>query len=204
MIEKETRVMRFGETLADIDPLIAGRWSSRAIDPEIPVEREVVFRLLEAARWAPSSFNNQSWRYIVLTQDDSEALEKGRDALVPGNAWATVAPVLFYVLGKKHFAGKSTENWRRLYEAGLSAITMAYQAVREGLVFHQMAGYSIDKVRAHFSVPEEYDIIAAIAVGYPGENPKLTGSKLEMETEKRERLSHEELFSWNGWNIRES
>ncbi len=191
--------MREGNLSHPIDPLIAGRWSSRAIDPDKAVSRETVQKLLEAARWAPSSFNNQPWKYLVLTEDDPEALGKGREALIPGNAWALHAPVLMFAVAHVNFRGKERENWRRGYETGMSAFSMALQAVREGLVYHQMAGFSIDDVRKSFGVSDSYDIYTAIAVGYPGREDLLDEQKLKSETAERIRIEQDEFICWSEW-----
>jgi len=86
-------VLRPAETAYPIHPLIAGRWSGRAIDPDRPVDDALLRRLLEAARWAPSAFNNQPWAYLVVTSADPEALAKARATLSKGNAWALAAPL---------------------------------------------------------------------------------------------------------------
>ncbi len=191
--------MRPGNPLREIDPVIAGRWSSRAIDPDLPVSREQVERLLEAARWAPSSFNNQPWRFLVLTEDDPVSLRKGRETLMEGNAWALNAPVLLFSLALATYPGKSRKNRRRGYETGMSVLAMAYQAVQEGLVFHQMAGFSIQAVRESFGISEEYDIFAAVAVGVPGREDLLDARAQAMETEERTRFQPEEFIRWNEW-----
>lgn len=197
--QTDSKVLRKGNPLWEIDPVIAGRWSSRAIDPDLPVSREQVHRLLEAARWAPSSFNNQPWRYLVLTDDDPQALQKGRDTLMQANNWALNAPVLIFSLALVSFRGKSQENWRRGYETGMSVISMAYQAVSENLVFHQMAGFSIGAVREAFGISEAFDIFTAIAVGAPGREDLLDGQKRLMETQERTRYQPEEFICWNQW-----
>ena len=199
-MKTQTDVRRPAQTDYPIDPVLAGRWSSRAIDPDKPVEQDVVNRLLEAARWAPSAFNNQPWSFLVLTEDNQKALEEGRKALMPGNSWALNAPVLMYSLAHVTFRGKSRENWRRGYETGMAVISMAYQAVREQLGFHQMAGFSPDILRASFSIGDDYDIFTAIAVGYPGREDLLDEGKLAMETEERQRLDFNEFVRWGRWD----
>ncbi len=136
----------------------------------------------------------------MLTRDDPKALKKGRAALMAGNAWALNAPVLMFSLAKVHFRGKTRENWRRGFETGMAALSMAFQAVHEGLVFHQMAGFSADELRTAFDISEEYDIYTAIAVGVPGREDLLEEQKREAEHEQRTRLQPDELFSWNGWS----
>ena len=198
-MKEKADVTRPADTAYEIDPVLAGRWSSRAIDPDQQVEEEVVHRLLEAARWAPSSLNNQPWSFLVLTEAHPEALEAGRNALMPGNSWAINAPVLIYSLAHVNFRGKTRENWRRGYETGMAVISMAYQAVREGLVFHQMAGYSSATLRESFSISKDFDIFTAIAVGYPGRKDLLGEDKLKMETQIRERLDSSEFVRWGSW-----
>ena len=199
MKENAHSVTRTGTLLHRIDPVIAGRWSSRAIDPDREVPAETVDRLLEAARWAPSAFNNQPWKFLVLTSRDPESLQKGRDALLPGNAWALNAPVLIYTMAYKSYRGKDRENWRRGYETGMAAVSMAFQAVHEGLVFHQMAGFSADVLKESFGISDTYDVFTAIAAGYPGREDLLDEKALAGETAERIRLDPEKIICRGSW-----
>ncbi len=182
----------------DILPIIAGRWSSRAIDPSLPVRPELLTRLFEAARWAPSAANNQPWRFLAFGPEDPESLEKARACLSSGNAWALAAPRLLFILTRTDRPGSGKSNFRAMYEAGMAAIQMALQATEEGLVFHQMAGFSEDGVRQGFDLPENFAIIAAAAIGWPGSPEFLPEQKKTLETGARTRKPMGELVFADG------
>jgi nitroreductase len=148
-----------------IDKLIARRWSPRLFEDR-PVEREKILSLLEAARWAPSCFNDQPWSYLVFDGTDPEALEKARACLVEGNRWARKAPVLMLSVARETFAYNGSPNRHAQHDVGAASEDLVLQAVEEGLVAHQMAGYDSERARKEFSIPEGYTPMAMIAIGY--------------------------------------
>ncbi len=150
----------------DVDPDIKRRWSPRAFEDR-PVEREKIMSLLEAARWAPSCFNEQPWRYLVFDGTDQEALEKARATLVAGNAWALKAPVLMISIARDNFAYNEEPNRTAQHDVGLASENLVLEAVAQGLVAHQMAGFNTAQARTEFNIPEDYTVLAMIAVGYP-------------------------------------
>jgi len=192
-------VLRPAETDFPIHPLIAGRWSGRAIDRGRPVDEAVLCRLLEAARWAPSAFNNQPWAYLVVTAADPEALARARATLNKGNAWALAAPALIYSLAETHTRKSKRPNRRHLYELGMATAQMALQAAQEGLVFHQMAGFDSQALREAFGIGEAYALMTAIAVGYPGDPALLDAEDRAGETKPRLRRAQEKWVRWNEW-----
>lgn len=178
--------------------IIAGRWSSRAIDASAPITFEVLGRLFEAARWAPSSFNNQPWRFLAFGQENADALERARKTLTPKNAWALAAPRLIFALSRIDISGTERANGLAMYETGMAVIQMALQAAREGLVFHQMIGFNSRLFRENFGVPEDFAILTAAAVGWPG-NPELIPEDVRhMETRERTRKAIAELVFFDG------
>ena len=191
-------VLRPVETHTGILPVIVGRWSSRAINPHRTVDPAVLNRLFEAARWAPSAANNQPWRFLSFGPEDTEALETARSALSAGNAWALAAPRLLFVLTRTDRPGSGNANIRAHYEAGMAAVQMALQAAQEGLVFHQMAGFSDAKVRENFKVPDNFAVVVAVALGWPGSADSVPESKRGLESAPRERKKLEELVFPNG------
>lgn len=198
MNNKTPPILRPGKHAPGLLPIIAGRWSSRAIDAQKPVNPELLNRILEAGRWAPSSANNQPWRFMVFGPENSEALNLAKTALAEGNVWAQSAPGLVFILvrtdredGKPHHLA--------LYEAGQAAAQMALQAAHEGVVFHQMMGFSADKFRKSFSVPENFAIITAVAIGWPGSSmDMIPENRRSLETSERMRKSMDELAFRSG------
>lgn len=175
------------ETRHPIANLLKRRWSPRAIDPGRPVEREKILSLLEAARWAPSAYNEQPWRYLVFEASDGEAIEKGRSCLVEGNAWARNAPLLLIAVVKESFTHDGRPNsWAR-HDLGLASENLVLQAVELGLVAHQMAGFDPRRARELFGIPEGFTPVTMIAVGYPGDPKRLSPKQQEMESAPRVR-----------------
>jgi nitroreductase len=186
-----------------VHELIAGRWSPRSFDPERPVEEDKLRRIFEAARWAPSCFNEQPWEYNVFTVEERAALDKARQCLSAGNAWAERAPVLAFSITKKRFDHNGKNNRFSSYDAGQATLLAALQAVELGLVFHQMAGYSRKELEEHYPLPDGYAYKAAIAIGYPSAPPEvLSDAQRKEESERRPRRPQNEFvhFHGRGWN----
>jgi nitroreductase len=150
-----------------IDNEIGRRWSPRLFEEGRAVEREKLMSLLEAARWAPSCFNEQPWRYLVFEQADREAMERARGCLVPGNAWALKAPVLLISIARDNFTYNEQPNRTAQHDVGLASENLVLEAVEMGLVAHQMAGFDTARARSEFNIPEGFTVLAMIAVGYP-------------------------------------
>lgn len=177
-----------------VHDLLRRRWSPRTFAAK-PVSAETLRSLFEAARWAASSFNDQPWAYLVATKDDSENFEKILGVLVEGNAaWARHAPVLMLSLARSKFARNAKPNRHAFHDVGAASASLAYEATARGLAVHQMAGFSVDKAREVFSIPSDWEPVAAIALGYPvdtldGVPPELR----EREAAPRQRKPIEEF-----------
>jgi nitroreductase len=149
-----------------IDKVMARRWSPRAFDNR-PVEREKIMTLLEAARWAPSCFNEQPWRFLVFDESNPESLERARACLVEGNAWALKAPVLMISVARDNFSRGEKPNRTAQHDVGLATENLLLQAVEEGLAAHGMAGFHVERAREEFNIPDDFTVLAMIAIGYP-------------------------------------
>jgi nitroreductase len=145
------------------------RWSPYAFS-ETPIAKETLLSLLEAARWAPSCFNEQPWRFIVASKaDDPAAFEKVLGTLVEFNAgWAKSAPVLILAVAKTTFTHNGTPNRHGAYDLGQAMGHLTVQASALGLVMHQMAGFDPEKAKASFSLADDLDPIAVMALGFEG------------------------------------
>ncbi|MEK9824900.1 MAG: nitroreductase family protein, partial [Methylotenera sp.] len=141
-------------TQVAIDQTIANRWSGRAYDAAKTVTREQVLALLEAARWAPSCFGDQPWRFIVWNKsEDAAGWQQAFDCLVPGNqGWAKDAQVLVLVCADTLFAHNQKPNRFAQYDTGAAAENLCLQATALGLMAHQMGGYDADLAREKFNV----------------------------------------------------
>jgi nitroreductase len=152
-----------------IEPALARRWSPYIFSKR-PVAQTDLRSLFEAARWAPSSFNEQPWRFLVAVQDDQKAFQRLLETLTPGNqAWAAQAPVLIVTVVQTAFSRNDKPNRTALHDLGLAVANLTFEATARGLVVHQMAGIDLEAARRTASVPDGYEVATAIAVGYRGD-----------------------------------
>jgi nitroreductase len=164
-----------------IDELLARRWSPRVF-ADRAVEPEKLRSLMEAVRWSPSCANEQPWNFLVATKDDPADFDAMLACLVEGNQrWAVGAPVLMISVANRNFVKKATPNRHAFHDVGMATACMMIQAISMGLYSHAMAGFSPDKARETFGIPENADAVAAIAVGYLG-----TPDSLPEDLKKRE------------------
>ena len=182
-----------------IHDLMVQRWSPRAFTPR-PLPRKDILTLLDAARWAASSFNQQPWHLLVATMEDEERFAQLLDCLVPGNqVWARNASLLIVTVTKRTFDHNGKPNVCAEHDIGLFAGQLVLQATALGLATHQMAGIEADKIRERYGVPEGYDPVTGIAVGYPGDPDSLPDDLREMELEARVRRPFDEFVFADGW-----
>lgn len=177
--------------------LLRQRKATRAI-AEQPVESEKVAAILEAARLSASCANNQPWRFLVLNGDDTEALEKGREALSRGNYWATTAPVLIFGYSKPDLdcqIGGVRDYY--LFDLGMAVQNILLQATELELVARPMAGFSPRKVREAFGLADEYKVMVAIAIGYEGDISTLNEKHQQISRATRQRKPLGEIVGFN-------
>jgi nitroreductase len=180
-----------------IHPLLARRWSPRALDPGRPVEPRILETLLEAARWAPSCNNEQPWRYLVFDGRNPAALEAARSCLVEGNAWARKAPLLLLSVAKETFTRNDKPNRHGQHDTGMAGENLVLQATEMGLMSHQMAGFDAERARELFHIPAGFTPMAMIALGYPGRPEDLPATLREREEAPRVRKAVSE-WAFNG------
>ena len=163
-----------------------------------PVPREALNNILKAASLAPSCFNKQPWKYIIA--DNPDVLEEIHKALPENNNWAKKAPsIIISLTGIELDCSLPDNRDYALFDTGLSVMNLMLQAEKEGITAHPMAGFDSAKIRQHFHIPENYIIIALIALGYPGETEELTEKQKEMESAPRSRKPIDEIASFNKW-----
>jgi nitroreductase len=155
-------------------PVITERWSPYAFEPR-PIEREKLLSCLEAARWAPSSYNEQPWTLILAERTDADGFAKLVSCLVDANqSWAKNAGALLVTVVAKLFTKNGKPNRAAEHDVGLAAGNLVLQAAALGLQGHQMIGIEPAKVRATYHVPENHEPLTAIALGYPAAVPPTT------------------------------
>jgi nitroreductase len=186
------------ETRIPVHELIRERWSPRAfLDRRI--ESEKIVALLEAARWAPSSSNEQPWSYLVATRDQPEQFERLSSCLVEGNAWAKSAPLLLLAVSTLNSSRTGKPNRYAHHDVGLANENLVIQAVALGLAAHQMAGFLPDRARELYEIPEGQDPLTMIAVGYPREPGDLPEPLRSRETAPRSRKGLESMVFSGKW-----
>jgi nitroreductase len=163
--DKKEIVVNRANTDYPVNEIIAKRWSARAFSTR-PVEFSKLFSILEAARWAPSSRNEQPWRYIVFTSDNPGMLKKAQSVLKEINDYAKRAPILICAITKKSYSENGNPNRLHFHDLGAANENMFLEAFNQGLIMHEMGGFDVQKAREIFNVPEDYEVGIMIAIGY--------------------------------------
>jgi nitroreductase len=150
-----------------VDPIFPLRWSPRAMSGE-PLGETDLMKLLEAARWAPSAFNNQPWRFLYSVRDDRNwptfyGLLKEKNS-----RWCRNAGALIVMVSKTTFDHSGTFSRTHSFDTGAAWMSLALQGSLLGLVVHGMQGFDYDRAREELNVPEDHQVEAMCAVGYPG------------------------------------
>ena len=154
-------------------PLILHRWSPRAMSGE-PIQEEELLPLFEAARWAPSSYNGQPWRFIVARKD-TPSWETFLNLLIEFNrSWADKAAALVVICSHQNFEFNNKPSITHQFDTGAAWENLALEASHRGLVAHGMEGFDYDKSREVLGIPEDYTILAMYAVGKPGKKEDLS------------------------------
>jgi nitroreductase len=192
-------MQKLAETRYPIHELLRERWSPRAFADRM-VEPEKLRSLLEAARWAPSSFNEQPWSFIVATKEHAGEYERLLSCLVEGNVrWAQHAPVLMLSVARLAFERNQKPNRHAFHDVGLSVENLVIQATALGLAVHQMAGFHVDKARELFSIPDGHEPVAALVLGFPGDPAGLPEDLREREVAPRIRKPLESFVFSGQW-----
>jgi len=182
-----------------IHELIRERWSPRAFS-EKEVEPETLCSLFEAARWAPSSSNEQPWTFLVATRNDPENFDKALQPLVEFNVnWAKHAALLGFAVCGLAFAKNKAPNRNAQYDTGAAMALLSMEATARGLFVHQMAGFDPETAREVFGIPAGWDAIAAFAIGYPGDPASLPQPLRDREMAPRTRKPTREFVMTGEW-----
>lgn len=169
--------------------VIRNRWSARAFSNQ-RVKKDDIYALIEAASYAPSSMNEQPWRFILGYEND--VLLKLRDSLTSSNQeWANQAPVLICLISHRFHARNGKENKYNVFDSGSAFAFLSLEATNRGLIAHPMGGFDKEKIRESFNISDEYDIVLMIAVGYLGDKSLLSESN-QLREKPGSRKSFEE------------
>jgi nitroreductase len=184
----------------DVLDVFRKRWSPRAF-ADRRVEPEKIRRMLEAARWTMSSYNEQPWRYVVASRhEDPEAYDRLLQCLIEGNrGWAQHAPVLMMSFYKETFSSNGRPNRCAPHDVGAASAALTVQATAMDLYVHQMAGIQADVARDTYNVPDDFEPMAGLAVGYLGDPAILSDGKRKSEQSPRSRRSLDEFVFGDDW-----
>ena len=182
-----------------VHEVIRERWSPRAFS-EKAIPAEELRSLFEAARWAPSSSNEQPWAFVVATKDDQATFTKLLSTLVEANqVWAMHAPVLAIAISELAFARTGQPNRNAFYDTGAAVAHLSTEATARGLFVHQMAGFDPKKAVELFSIPNGWEPIAAFVIGYPGDPESLPQPLRDRELVPRTRKSLVDFVMSGSW-----
>lgn len=182
-----------------VHELIAERWSPYAFQDR-PVPETDLRSLFEAARWAPSSYNEQPWSYIVAMKENPEEFQQLLSCLVEANQlWAKAAPVLALGIVSLKFKRNNNVNRAAVHDLGLAAGNLLVEATARGLFVHQMIGILPDRAREIYGIPEGFEAWTGIAIGYRGDPTKLADALKEHDLTPRQRKPLSELVFGGKW-----
>lgn len=187
-----------------INELLSRRWSPRAFDASRAVSPAQVAALVEAARWAPSCFGAEPWRFLMWDRaQDAAGWQQAYDCLSDNNRkWCKNVPLLFLACAASSFEHNGQPNRWSHYDTGMAALALSLEAVAQGLAAHQMGGFDIPKVRAAFGVPGDFMPMAMIAVGYQAPPEVLDDEEiLKKELKPRARKPVADRFFGGRWGV---
>jgi nitroreductase len=182
--------------------IIVSRWSPYSFD-ERPVPDEDLLSLFEAARWAPSSYNEQPWHYIVAKKENKEEFERMLSCLVEANRiWAQNVPVLALGITRLNFVRNNKPNRAAIHDLGLASMNLVLEATARGISVHQMIGIEPGRVRTVYRVPEGFEPMTGLAIGYATSPDRLPNELQERDLTRQPRRPLKEfLFSGRWGNV---
>lgn len=182
-----------------IQSWLSERWSPYAFESR-SVSKEDLCSLFEAARWAPSCFNEQPWCYLVATKEEPQEWERLLSCLVEDNqAWAKAAPVLALGVVSLKFALNGKYNRTAAHDLGLAAGNLLVEATARGLSVHQMAGMLPDRARQLYQIPEDHEAWTALAIGYRGDPTTLPEKYQKRDLTPRKRKPIGQFVFGGSW-----
>lgn len=164
----------------DIDSIFPNRWSPRAMSGD-PISKEDLLELIEAARWAPSCFNEQPWRFVYALKGSEEWSTFLNFLFSSNKEWCVNAAAFVVIISKRSFDLNGRPNHSHSFDAGAAWENLALQGSMKGLVVHGMAGFDHDSAKLELGVPDDFDVEAMVAIGKPGEIEVLSQKLREKE-----------------------
>lgn len=162
------------------DPIFVNRWSPRAMSGE-PISMDEMNTMFEAARWAPSAFNEQPWRFLYARRGDAHWRTFFDLLGAPNQVWCKDAAVLLVVISSTQFARNGNPNIVHQYDAGAAWAQLALQGAKMGLVVHGMAGFNYSAAKSALKIPDGFAVMAMAAIGRPGDPLQLPAELQKIE-----------------------
>lgn len=189
-------------TSVPINELASRRWSPRAFDATQGVTSAQLTALFEAARWAPSCFGAEPWRFLCWNRaDDAAGWQQAFDCLSENNRkWCKNVPLLFMACAGATFEHNGQPNRWAQYDTGMAAVSLTLEAVAQGLAAHQMGGFDMARARAAFAIPADFTPMAMIAVGHQAAAETIEDEETrQKELKARARKPLAERFYGGSW-----
>ena len=182
-----------------IQRLLAERWSPYGFIDRLVTESDLS-SLFEAARWAPSSYNEQPWSYIVATKKTPMEFDRLLSCLVEGNqAWARAAPVLVLGVARLKFSQSGKDNRAAVHDLGLASASLVLEATSRGLSVHQMIGILSERARELYRIPVDAEAWTALAIGYKADAAGLPDALRERDQAPRKRKPASQFVFTGSW-----
>lgn len=194
---------KYARTSVPIADVIAKRWSGVAFDSERHIAADDLTAMLEAARWAPSCYGDEPWRYILWRRiEDRGHWQRALLCLSETNQrWAQHASVLLLAMADSQFERNGKPNRWGQYDTGAASVSLCLQAAALGIMTHQMGGFDADKIRSEFAIPERFHCMAMLAAGYQVPKDKIPEILKEREYRERQRRPLGESFFRGEWGV---
>lgn len=192
---------KHAQTHVPIHKIIAERWSGRAYDANKQIEMTCILAMMEAARWAPSCFDEEPWRFIILDRfRNPKRWQDGLDCLMGGNQkWAKDAPLMAIVIADTLSSYNQQPNPWAEYDTGAAAENFCLQATALGLKTRQIGGFHADRIRSTFNLPAQFKPMSVIIAGYPGKPAQLEKKLADAEQAPRSRNPIADHFFIDDW-----
>jgi nitroreductase len=175
-----TNVKEYRKPQHEIEDLFIERWSPRSMSGE-KIEKKELMKLFEAARWAPSAYNSQPWKFIYVTPD-SEKWDDFFSCLIEFNQqWVKNAGTLMILASRKNFEHNNKPSPTHSFDTGSAWQNLALQGSKLGLVVHGMSGIDFEKAKQVAELDENHEVMAMAAVGKPDSKEKLPESMQDKE-----------------------
>lgn len=182
-----------------IHEIIAKRWSPYRFSDRALSKKDVL-SLFEAARWAPSSYNEQPWNFIIALKEQPDEFEKLLSCLVPANQeWAQYASVLALGISHLVFDRNGMENKAAIHDLGAAAAHICFEATARGIYVHQMIGIEPDKARKTYKISADFEVLTGLAIGYVDLSAEASSEYAERDQTPRARKNISEFIYSKSW-----